>query len=277
MQINMMPQRKLVAALRTLAASILTAIALGLALGVTVSDRAEAQRNTTGGFARESSPYGRSQRVYEPGKFDYYVMSLSWSPSYCAGQASGGNDPQCNGRGNRPYAFVLHGVWPQFEKGWPQDCQTADRGFVPRPVATRMLDIMPSEKLVFHEYRKHGTCSGLGVDGFFDMSRSLYNKVKIPQRYQAITDPRTFVSTPELIADFVAANPGMKSDGIAIDCGGPGPRLREVRICFDKGGNFRSCGRNENQSRMCASQRVYVPPVRASSALRPPTAAGQRI
>jgi ribonuclease T2 len=211
----------------------------------------------------------------EPGKFDYYALSLSWSPTYCAGQPSAGNDPQCSARG-RPYAFVLHGVWPQFERGWPQDCASPDRGFVPRAVANRMLDIMPSDKLVFHEYRKHGTCSGLGVDGYFDMARGLYNKVKIPQRYAAITDPRTFVSTPEVLADFLAANPGMKADGIVVTCGGPGPRLQEIRICFDKGGNFRSCGRNENQSRLCSSARVYMPPVRQGG-VRPSPALGQRI
>ena len=247
---------------------------VGVTLGI--ADQAQAQR-ATGGFQREANPYGRTQKVYEAGKFDYYVMSLSWSPSYCAGQSRDSYDPQCNARNGRPYAFVLHGVWPQFEKGWPQDCQSPDRGFVPRPVANRMLDIMPSDKLVFHEYRKHGTCSGLGVDGYFDMARSLYNKVKIPSKFSNISDPRTFVSRDELIADIISANPGMKADGIAVECGGPGPRLKEVRICFDKGGNFRSCGRNENQARMCSAARIYVPPVRGAVTRPEPAAAGQKI
>ena len=264
--------RLLLTGMKLLGAVIIAVAGLNFAASVP----AEAQRST-GAFAREANPYGRTQRVYEAGKFDYYVMSLSWSPSYCAGQPGNTGDPQCSARSGRPYSFVLHGVWPQFEKGWPQDCQTADRGFVPRPVANRMLDIMPSDKLVFHEYRKHGTCSGLGVDGYFDMARSLYNKVKIPQRFATITDPRTFVATPELLAEFVAANPGMKPDGIAVDCGGAGPRLKEVRICFDKGGNFRSCGRNENQSRMCSAQRIYVPPVRANNQGPVPAAIGQKI
>jgi ribonuclease T2 len=264
--------RRLIAGVKLLAAAAVTFAVTSLS-GLAP---AEAQRNT-GGFAREASPYGRTQKTYEAGKFDYYVMALSWSPSYCAGQPSGGNDIQCSPRSGRPYSFVLHGVWPQFEKGWPQDCATADRGFVPRPVANKMLDIMPSDKLVFHEYRKHGTCSGLGVDGYFDMARSLYNKVKIPQRFIDVTDPRLFVSTPELLAEFVAANPGLKPDGIVVDCGGAGPRLKEVRICFDKGGNFRSCGRNENQSRMCKAAKVYVPPVRASSTKSVPAAVGQKI
>jgi len=237
---------------------------------VAFTGQAEAQRRPYGGSYGQSY---RDPKAGEPGKFDYYVMSLSWSPSYCAGNTRGGYDPQCSGQ--RPYAFVLHGVWPQYEKGWPQNCASPDNGYVPRAVANRMLDIMPSDKLVFHEYRTHGTCSGLGVDGYFDMARSLYNKIRIPARFQAVTDPRTFVGTADVLADFIAANPGMKADGIALECGGPGPRLKEVRICFDKGGAFRSCGRNENQSRMCSAPRVYLPPTRGGP---PPSPAyGQKI
>jgi ribonuclease T2 len=157
---------------------------------------------------------------------------------------------------------VLHGLWPQYERGWPQDCNSPDRGYVPRPVASRMLDIMPSERLVFHEYRKHGTCSGLGVDGYFDLARRLHDKVRIPPRFVELTDSRTTVSPGELMQDFMAANPGLEPDMIAVQCGGAGNRLKEVRICFDKGGNFRACGRNENQARLCRAERMYVPPVR---------------
>jgi ribonuclease T2 len=51
---------------------------------------------------------------------------------------------------------------------------------------------------------------------------------------------------------------------IAVQCGGPGNRLREVRICFDKGGSFRACGGNEDQRKLCSADRMYVPPVRTS-------------
>ena len=49
-----------------------------------------------------------------------------------------------------------------------------------------MLDIMPSKRLIFHEYRKHGTCSGLGVDGYFDLARRLFESVKIPSAMSAL-------------------------------------------------------------------------------------------
>lgn len=233
---------------------------------IVAAGTAEAQRanDNYGAFPRNSNPNsaGRPKAVTQPGQFDYYVLALSWSPSYCASLQRDGYDPQCHRRDGKRYSFVLHGLWPQFERGWPENCPTSDRGFVPRPVADRMLDIMPSDKLVFHEYRKHGTCSGLGVDGYFAMSRMLHDKVKIPSRFVNVTDPRMFVSPQELMKDFLAMNPQMKPDGIAVECGGPGNRLKEVRVCFTKEGEFRSCGRNEDQRRMCSADRMYVPPVR---------------
>jgi ribonuclease T2 len=201
-----------------------------------------------------------------PGVFDYYVLALSWSPTYCADGGEQRNDPQCTlGARGRPYAFVLHGLWPQHESGWPQDCRTADRGWVPGRVANRMLDIMPSKRLIFHQYRKHGTCSGLGVDGYFDLARKLHDKVKIPPRFEKVTDERMTVGVAELIADFLKANPGLKPDMLAVQCGGAGNRLKEVRICFTKTGDFRPCGRNDDQRRLCSAERMYVPPVRGGT------------
>jgi ribonuclease T2 len=215
-----------------------------VALAITAGGAALAQRN-------------------EAGVFDYYVLALSWSPTYCVEVGDERDDPQCDSRGNgRPYAFVLHGLWPQHERGWPQECRTADRGWVPARVANAMLDIMPSKRLVFHQYRKHGTCSGLGVDGYFKLSRQLYEKVKIPERFEKVTDERMTVGVAELIDDFQKANPGLKPDMLTVQCGGAGHRLKEVRICFTKEGDFRSCGRNEDQRHLCSAERMYVPPAR---------------
>jgi ribonuclease T2 len=199
------------------------------------------------------------------GVFDYYVLSLSWSPGYCTSLNPARSDPQCS----RRFAFVLHGLWPQFARGWPQDCQSPDRGFVPRPVAERMRDIMPSDKLIFHAYRKHGTCSGLGVDGYFALARRLFEKVKIPPRFQDLSEERLTIAPDDLVREFLASNPGLTADMIAVYCAGPGERLREVRICFDRDGNFRSCGKNEDQSRLCPAARIYVPPVRSHPSAPP--------
>lgn len=201
------------------------------------------------------------------GKFDYYVLSLSWSPTYCAEQGGRGED-QCRPRPNRPFAFVLHGLWPQYERGYPEFCASRDRPFVPQGVIDRMLDVMPARGLIIHQYRKHGTCSGLEPGAYFDAARRYYQKVKIPQRF-ANADRDQVIERSAVVADFIAANPGLKPEHMAVTCGGSGNRLREVRICMTRDGEFRSCGANEDQNRLCRSPRVYVPPVRYGGGARP--------
>jgi ribonuclease T2 len=222
----------------------------------------------SGASMAQRPPYREGGEGYQreaprAGDFDYYVLALSWSPTYCAALSEPRYEPQCQVGGDRRYAFVLHGLWPQWERGWPQHCRSPDRGYVPRPVANRMLDIMPSDKLIFNEYRKHGTCSGLGVDGYFDLARRLYNKITIPTRFVGLSDERLMLSPQALVREFVAANPALRPEMLAVACGGPGHRLKEVRICFDRGGDFRACGSNENARRLCPSNLMYVPPVRA--------------
>lgn len=209
------------------------------------------------------------------GAFDYYTLVLSWSPTYCASQPSNNSDPQCRrSSGTRPYAFVLHGLWPQYERGYPEYCRTRERPFVPRRIIDGMLDIMPSPRLVIHEYRKHGVCSGLDPEDYYALSRRLFEKVKIPQRFISPAAP-FFISPGEVADAFMQANPDLKYDMFGIECRGSGSRLREVRICFSREGEFRTCGSNEHQRRLCSASRMYVPPVRGGAApgSRPP---GQR-
>src|ERR1700690_2244045 len=75
-----------------------------------------------------------------PGVFDYYVLSLSWSPEFCAGPAGARDAAQC-GEG-RQYAFVVHGLWPQYERGFPESC--APSSPVSSNIVERMLPLMPS-------------------------------------------------------------------------------------------------------------------------------------
>ena len=214
-----------------------------------------------------SQPHPRN----EAGRFDYYALVLSWSPTYCAGLQRGGYDPQCHRRDGKRYAFVLHGLWPQYERGWPQDCPTRNRPFVPQSVIDEMLDIMPSPRLVIHEYRKHGTCSGLTPEDYFKASRQFFSKVKIPPRYDRPNRPLT-ISPAELVRDFLEVNPELKSESLAVSCGGPGNRLREVRVCVSREGAFRPGGQNENARRLCSADKIYLPPVRggAGPAAPPP-------
>ena len=231
---------------------------LALLLVITAALTPQAERSS--GFVEFNKPGGNNT----PGDFDYYTLVLSWSPTYCAGRKSKDFDPQCDRRGARPYAFVLHGLWPQYVKGFPERCRTRERPWVPRKLINQMLDIMPNPKLVIHEYKKHGTCTGLKPEGYFQLSRKLFSTIKIPRKYIEPTQAQT-ISPQDLETEFLAANPNLKPDMFAISCGGPGNRLREIRVCFGRSGELRACGRNENQRRLCRARRMYIPPVRTSS------------
>lgn len=220
---------------------------------------------TSADAQRSNKKFDRQNHV--AGKFDYYAVVLSWSPSYCESvrqKKSKRREPQCEiRRGGRPYSFVLHGLWPQYNKRWPENCRTRQRPFVSNDIIRSMLDIMPSKGLIIHEYKKHGTCSGFSPKNYYLVARKLYNAIKIPARYQKLTKP-TFVTVREVKQDFMKANPGLKANSFSISCRGSGNRMREIRFCFSKKGRSIACGQNENQRKLCNAKKMFLPPVRVS-------------
>jgi ribonuclease T2 len=193
-------------------------------------------------------------RQNAPGEFDFYLLALSWSPSYCA-QAGERKSArmQC---GERPYSFVVHGLWPQYEKGFPEFCQNpAPR--LDRNIVSSMLDLMPAPRLVFNGWDKHGVCSGLPARGYFETVRKARAMVKIPPEY---LEPKTELNvTPDEVEEaFVAANPGLTRAGVAVTCGRT--RLSEVRICMTRELQFRECA--DVDKRACRREKLVMPPVR---------------
>jgi len=204
-----------------------------------------------------ASAPAQDARQNEPGKFDFYVLALSWSPSFCDAQGERAQQqPEC---GARPYSFVVHGLWPQYEKGFPEYCQQPsprlDRG-----VVSSMLDIMPAPRLIFHEWDRHGTCSGLSPRGFFETVRKARAAVKIPVEYLDLKAPLT-VSPEEVEQAFIKVNPRLTPGAIAVGC--DNQRLREVRICLSKELGFRDC--SEIDQRACRRDKITMPPLRNGS------------
>jgi ribonuclease T2 len=192
-------------------------------------------------------------RAQERGGFDFYVLALSWSPSFCENAGRRADPRQCGGR---PYAFVVHGLWPQFERGFPEFCERP-APFVPEPLLQSMLELMPSRQLVIHQWRKHGTCSGLAPGDYFALVRRAREKVKIPEGFQRLDDYR-MVTPAEVETAFIAANAGLERDMIAVDC--DRRYLREVRVCLSKELAFRACP--EVDRRACRAPSVVMPPMR---------------
>jgi ribonuclease T2 len=190
-----------------------------------------------------------------PGAFDFYVLALSWSPSFCAEQAGSDDQEQCGL--SKPYAFVVHGLWPQNERGFPADCQSRFDKRIERRIADDMLDMMPSRDLVFHQWRKHGTCSGLSPEDFFAQTRRARELITIPRAYVQLTNFTT-VAPEDVERAFVAANPKLQQNAIAVTCSNR--YLKEVRICMDKSLAFRPCP--EVDAKSCRAAKTIMPPVR---------------
>lgn len=196
-------------------------------------------------------------RQNAPGQFDFYVLSLSWSPSFCEGrEENGGGRSQQMQCGGRPFSFVVHGLWPQYERGYPEYCQHPSPRLA-RNIMSSMLDLMPAPGLIYNEWDKHGTCSGLGERTYFETIRKARAAVKIPDDFLQLSDTKT-VSPSEIEDAFIKANPGLKASGIAVTCNRK--RLSEVRICMGKELEFRDCPEIDKQA--CPLDQVTMPPVR---------------
>ena len=199
----------------------------------------------------------QDRRQNAPGQFDFYVLALSWSPSFCEQASERGNSgrsaTQCSGR---PFSFVVHGLWPQYERGFPEYCQRSAE-WLDRNIMTSMLDLMPAPGLIFNEWKKHGTCSGLGGKAYFETIRKARAAVKIPEEFLQLGNPKT-IAPDDLEAAFIKVNPGLSNSAISVTC--DAKRLSEVRVCLSKELQFRSC--EEIDRRACRRDQVLMPPVR---------------
>jgi ribonuclease T2 len=210
------------------------------------------------GIAAIPAATAQDRRQNTPGEFDFYVLSLSWSPSFCEEAAERGNSgrsqqAQCGGR---PFSFVVHGLWPQYEHGFPDYCERPSPR-LDRNIMSSMLDLMPAPGMIFNEWDKHGTCSGLGPRAYFETIRKARSAVKIPPEFLEISDPKT-VAPSEIEEAFIKVNPGLGNTAIAVTCNRT--RLSEVRICMTKDLQFRAC--EEIDRRACRRDQVTMPPMR---------------
>ncbi len=188
------------------------------------------------------------------GEFDYYVLALSWTPNWCALEGDARDSEQCDaGRG---YGWTLHGLWPQYHRGWPSFCRTAERA-PSRGMTSAMTDIMGTSGLAWHQWKKHGTCSGLSARGYFDLSRKAYENVVGPPVFRKLDKP---VKVPAKVIEeaFLKANPSWEPDMLTITC--KSGRIQEARLCLSKSLDPVPCGRDV--IRDCSMQDAIFSPMR---------------
>ncbi|UXX84627.1 ribonuclease T2 [Roseovarius pelagicus] len=189
-----------------------------------------------------------------PGAFDYYVLALSWSPTWCAIEGDARDAAQCDPAADT--GWILHGLWPQYHRGWPAHCQSAERP-PNRTMTSDMADIMGSSGLAWYQWKKHGTCSGLSAPAYYALAREAYDRVNRPAVFRKLTQP---VKLPASVVEeaFLKANPGWERDMLTITC--RNGRIQEARLCLSKSLDPVPCGRDV--IRDCTATDALFDPIR---------------
>ena len=195
----------------------------------------------------------RAEGEWAP-EFDYYVLALSWSPTWCALEGDARNSPQCDASAD--FGWVLHGLWPQYHRGYPSNCRT--KNLQPSRAMTRdMADIMGSSGLAWYQWKKHGTCTELPAHEYFALARRAYESVNRPVVFRKLTDP---VKLPASVVEeaFLKANPGWEPDMLTITC--REGRIQEARLCLSKDLRPVPCG--QDVVRDCRMRDALFDPIR---------------
>jgi ribonuclease T2 len=173
-----------------------------------------------------------------PGRFDFYVLSLTWVPGFCAGH----RDPtECG----LDLGFRLHGLWPESMTGYPSNCASDP---LPENVRAAYVGLFPSAQMIGHEWSKHGTCTGLGPAGFFEKTQKLLREIAVPPAYQQRANLQSS-DAATIKSAFLAANPSLIAGSIVLSCAGQ--RVSEIHICLTKDDAPRVCEAWEHAEDNC--------------------------
>lgn len=186
------------------------------------------------------------------GTYDYFVLSLSWSPNWCVLEGDARNSPQCDAN----HGWIMHGLWPQFHRGYPSYCRTI-KPAPSRRMTAEMADIMGTSGLAWHQWNKHGSCTGLSARAYYDLSRAAYAQVTRSPVFRKLD--RTVKLPASVVEDaFLQSNPTFEPDGVTVTC--RDGHIQEVRICLSRDLNPVPCG--QDVVRDCKMKDAVFTPLR---------------
>ncbi|MEJ2000556.1 MAG: ribonuclease T2 [Maritimibacter sp.] len=186
------------------------------------------------------------------GDFDYYVLALSWSPNWCTLTGDAREAAQCEGDAG----WVVHGLWPQYEAGWPSYCKTSTRA-PSRQMTAAQADLFGDGGAAWYQWKKHGICSGIVAQDYYALVREAYARVERPEVLRKLDHA---VRLPASVVEdaFLAANPDLTPDMITITC--DQGYIQEARICLTRDLEPRVCGADTRRD--CSLSGALLEPVR---------------
>jgi ribonuclease T2 len=186
--------------------------------------------------------------------FSYYMLVLSYAPDFCA-EPGGDKDPRECGAG-RHIGFVVHGLWPQSDtRRGPENCGSASP--VSQDIINSTLSYIPTKSLIQHEWKAHGTCSGLDAESYFALVRKARDSVTIPDELNRPSQQVQF-SQIDIQSMMARSNTSFTQEAFRISCYRDN-NLQEVRVCLNKDLSPRACAASAGH---CGANTVTVQPVR---------------
>lgn len=188
------------------------------------------------------------------GEFDYYVLALSWTPNWCAAEGDARRDERC--RSGAKLGWGVHGLWPQYERGYPEYCRSRERD-PSRQETAAMRGVVGSAGLAWHQWKKHGRCTGLSPRAYFQTTEQAYNRLVLPEIFERL---RTTTKLPALVVEeaFLEVNPDLRREMITVTC--RSGAIQEIRLCLTKDLAPRRCG--ADVIRDCTLRDAEMAPVR---------------
>jgi len=209
--------------------------------------RGDAPAASSDAAPRSAAPAGPPQTPGSPpsdrADFDFYLLAMTMHEAWC-GDGNRGRK-ECRIGSDRP--LVIHGLWPERvePRTYPRDCPGPRLALEPA-TQSELETFMPGMKsgLHFHEWREHGTCSGLTGDEYFRATLDLARRVDDSLR-QTLTNYAGREVSPRELRDAAAeTHPGIART-FTLHCRtlrDARPELRdraflvEIRQCVDDDG-----------------------------------------
>lgn len=182
-----------------------------------------------------------------------YTLAMSWSPEFCKPrQDSRTHRLQCSGD-NGLFGLVVHGLWPQGARSWPQYCP-ASRKVTPDE-ARRNLCMMPSTRLMSQQWSKHGSCMARRPHSYFRITRILWNSLRKPDYdYLSRQEGITAGDIRRAFADANGRHVQPAHVGVKLNERG---WLQELRLCYGKDFMPTRCSPQNSGAKDAAPARIW--------------------
>lgn len=198
----------------------------------------------------------QSRSADRAGAFDHYLLAITWMPSFCEIIGDARADMRCM-PGQRQ-GWQVHGLWPQHADGaWPEFCRTSHRN-PSRQETARQTDLFGASGAAWHQWNKHGSCTGLAPAEYYALTRQALAELAMPPVFDAIA--RGVRVAPEAIeAAIIEANPDLAADMMLVTC--RGNAVYELRLCLTRDLAPRPCA-PQTLLRACALNSARLPALR---------------